>query len=70
MSPSEETRKLRNRADECRALAQKANDDEVRFSYLSLAEAYETLAKQQQTSYVRKILGELHRQDGRRTGCS
>lgn len=62
MHYGEETKKLWNRAEECRVLAQTANDAAVRFSYLSLAEAYETLAKQQATLYVGTIVTDHLRQ--------
>jgi hypothetical protein len=43
-----EAKKSRNRAEECRALAETMKDEKVRSTCLAIAEAYENLAEDQE----------------------
>ena len=43
-----EAKKLRHRADECRALAEIMKDDQARLGYLALAQDYEALASREE----------------------
>jgi hypothetical protein len=47
MDHAEQAKKLRDRAQECRQLAQIVQGEEARASYLALADAYETLAQRE-----------------------
>ena len=44
---AENAAKLRNRAEECRALAEIVGIEEARAAYLKLAESYDMLAEQE-----------------------
>jgi hypothetical protein len=48
MDHAKKAKKLRDRAEECRALAKIMRDQESRAAYLSLAQSYETLAKHEE----------------------
>jgi hypothetical protein len=48
MDHATEAKKLRHRAEECRALAEIVRDEQARTGYLALAEEYEALAQREQ----------------------
>ncbi|MGV7215030.1 hypothetical protein [Bradyrhizobium sp. UFLA05-112] len=49
MDHAEEAKKLRNRAEECRALAEIMKGHEARNSYLDLAQSYDALAEREES---------------------
>ena len=48
MDHANEAKKLRDRADECRALADIMKDQDARGGYLALAESYDALAQREE----------------------
>ena len=54
MNHSSDVKQLRDRAEQCRKLAESMKTDESRNEYLALARAYESLAE------TRTLFAELH----------